>query len=255
MEYIVKTYTEHEAIREHNFNMARAAWPEFMLHDAVAGEFFSELFDSFPDYQFGLFDKKTDEILALANCIPFFWDKPFSELPEEGWDWVLKQGVLDHKNKVHPNIASAIQIMILPGSRGKGISPLAVREMTKIVAQKGLTHLVAPVRPNMKHLYPLLSIDDYITWRDENDDPYDSWLRVHYKLGAQFIKPCHQAMIIEGTVDEWEEWTDMLLLQSGKYTIPGALEPVEIDIDKNLGRYVEPNVWMVHTIKDVFTDD
>ena len=55
-------------------------------------------------------------------------------------------------------------------------------------------------------------------------------------------------MVITGTVAEWEEWTHMRFPKSGRYVVPGALEPVVIDRENDLGRYVEPNVWMRHQI-------
>ncbi len=33
---------------------------------------------------------------------------------------------------------------------------------------------------------------------------------------------------------------------SGPYVIAGALEPIMIDREADVGTYVEPNVWMVH---------
>lgn len=36
--------------------------------------------------------------------------------------------------------------------------------------------------------------------------------------------------------------------ESGRYIIPSVLEPIEIDRERDLGRYVEPNVWMQHSI-------
>jgi hypothetical protein len=30
--------------------------------------------------------------------------------------------------------------------------------------------------------------------------------------------------------------------------VEGALVPVEIDRERNLGRYVEPNLWMKHSV-------
>ena len=33
---------------------------------------------------------------------------------------------------------------------------------------------------------------------------------------------------------------------SGSYVVPGALVPVEIDLERDEGLYREPNVWMVH---------
>jgi hypothetical protein len=34
--------------------------------------------------------------------------------------------------------------------------------------------------------------------------------------------------------------------QSGSYLVPGGLVPVEIDSERNMGLYVEPNCWVVH---------
>ncbi len=36
--------------------------------------------------------------------------------------------------------------------------------------------------------------------------------------------------------------------ESGQYIVPGALVPVEIDRENDTGRYVEPNVWMKHSL-------
>jgi hypothetical protein len=56
-------------------------------------------------------------------------------------------------------------------------------------------------------------------------------------------------MVITGTVAEWEAWTTMRFPQSGRYTVPGALAPITIDRGRNVGRYVEPNVWMRHPVR------
>ena len=37
--------------------------------------------------------------------------------------------------------------------------------------------------------------------------------------------------------------------QSGRYIIEGALNPIEIDIEKDEGVYIEPNVWIVHEVR------
>jgi len=55
-------------------------------------------------------------------------------------------------------------------------------------------------------------------------------------------------MKINGTVADWESWTNMKFPESGTYIVPGALVPVTIDVEKNEGRYVEPNVWIQHFI-------
>ncbi len=56
-------------------------------------------------------------------------------------------------------------------------------------------------------------------------------------------------MYIPGTIREWEEWTGLTFIESGEYTVPGALSQIHIDVKSNLGEYTEPNVWVVHEIE------
>jgi GNAT superfamily N-acetyltransferase len=229
--------------------IANASWPEFMLHDPIANGSWHELFDRFNDYQFALLDTETNRMAAMGNSLPFHWDKDLSELPEGGWDWVFLQAIADHKNSVVPNIQSAIQIAIHPDYQSQGLSTLMVKAMRAIGASKGFKNLVAPVRPNQKSKYPLTSIDDYITWKTDAGLPFDAWLRVHVRAGARIIKPCHQAMTIRGTRAEWEDWTKLKFPQSGEYIIPGALNPMKMNVENDEGVYIEPNVWLVHKIE------
>jgi GNAT superfamily N-acetyltransferase len=219
-----------------------------MLHDPVAEENWHELFDRFLEYQFALLDTETNRMAAMANSLPFYWDQSLEALPEGGWDWVLQKAIADHKNGIQPTIQSAIQINIHPDYRSQGLSPKMVQAMRAIGRSKGFQDLVAPVRPSQKSQYPLTSIDDYIQWTNAEGLPFDAWLRVHARLGARIIKPCHEAMTITGTRAEWEQWTGMKFSQSGRYIIPGALNPIEMDVEKDEGVYIEPNVWMVHKI-------
>ncbi len=234
--------------RDRAGDLSEVSWPEFMLHDSIAIEYWHELFDRFSEYQFALLDTETNRMAAMANSLPFHWDADLSELPEKGWDWVFLKAVEDHKNGVDPNIQSAIQIAIHPDYRNQGLSTEMISAMRGIGRSRGYRYLVAPVRPNQKSNYPLTSIDDYIRWTNEEGLPFDAWLRVHARVGAKILKPCHEAMTIRGTRADWEEWTGMKFPQTGTYHIPGALNPMGMDIEKDEGVYIEPNVWMVHTI-------
>jgi GNAT superfamily N-acetyltransferase len=226
-----------------------ASWPEFMLHDPIANENWHELFDLFGEYQFALLDTETDRMAAMANSLPFCWDRPLEDLPEGGWDWVFLKAIEDHRQGTEPNIQSAIQINIHPDYRSQGLSTRMVQAMRAIGQSKGFQYLVAPVRPTQKSHYQLISIDDYIRWTNDEGLPFDAWLRVHARLGAKIIKPCHQAMTIRGTRAEWESWTGMKFPQSGQYVIPGALNPIEMNLETDEGSYSEPNVWMVHELR------
>src|SRR5690349_8665225 len=127
-------------------DLSVASWPEFMLHDPIANENWHELFDRFHEYQFGLFDTQNERLAAIGNSLPFYWDRPLEELPEQGWDWVLLEAVRLHEQGVQPNIQSAIQINIHPDYRSQGLSTTMVKAMRAIGQSEGFKQLVAPVR-------------------------------------------------------------------------------------------------------------
>jgi hypothetical protein len=56
-------------------------------------------------------------------------------------------------------------------------------------------------------------------------------------------------MTIHGTRAEWEAWTGMKFPQSGQYVVPGALNPIAMNIEMDEGLYIEPNVWLVHELE------
>jgi GNAT superfamily N-acetyltransferase len=234
--------------RDRAGDISDASWPEFMMHDPIANENWHELFDRFEEYQFAMWDTESERMAAMGNSLPFQWQQPLEELPERGWDWVFLKAIEDHKNGVAPNIQSAIQIAIHPDYQGQGLSMKMVKAMGAIGKSKGFQYLVAPVRPNEKSKYPLISIDDYICWTTDEGLPFDAWLRVHARAGARIINPCHEAMIIPGTRAQWEQWTGLKFPQSGEYYIRGALNPMKMDVEKDEGLYIEPNVWMVHAL-------
>src|SRR5690349_17520791 len=142
-----------------------ASWPEFMMHDTIANEYWHELFDRFSEYQFALMDMETHRMAAMGNSVPFHWEAGVSALPEGGWDWVFLKALEDHKNGITPNLQSAIQIAIHPDYQSQGLSSKMIQAMRGIGESKGYKYLVAPVRPNQKSKYPLISIDDYIKWK------------------------------------------------------------------------------------------
>lgn len=224
------------------------AWPQFMLHDSVANTNWAKLFELFPEYQFTFRDTENDEIVAIANSIPLSYKKEFDSFPQEGWDWVLQKGMDDFNNNIPPTIMSVLSIVITPNYQGKGISTLVLQEMRKIGMRKKYSHFIAPVRPNMKTLYPLIPIEEYIHWKNSDEKQFDAWLRVHESIGGTIVKVCHKAMKITGTVSEWEEWAKMQFPATGTYIVKGALVPITINREKNEGLYIEPNVLVVHNI-------
>lgn len=221
-------------------------WPTFLLRDIQQAGSWSYVYDDFLDYQFAYFDG--NNLVGIGNAMGLKFDDDFDKLPEKGLDWAAEKSKSDKAAGLQPNLMVAIQIMLHPDYKNKGLSYMMVNTMKDIATANGLSNIALPVRPNMKSQHPLISIDEYITLKSDDGLPYDPWIRVHTKLGAKLIHPCHQSMYVSGTVQDWSEWTGMTFDQSGNFVVEGALMPVNIDIEKNIGEYIEPNVWMVHPV-------
>jgi len=228
--------------------LTKEVWPEFMLHDAVANEHWHELLDRFEDYQVALYDTEKNRVAGIGSSFPLRWDDKLENLPEEGWDWAFQEAVRNHKEGVMPNFHCAIQIVLRRDYQGHGLSQPMVQAVRSITGARGLPALIIPLRPSEKHRYPLTSLDDYITWKTDEGEPFDLWLRVHIRAGARIIKVCHESKTIRGSRAEWEQWAGMRFPQSGEYIIPGALCPITVDAEKDEGIYIEPNVWIVHEV-------
>jgi hypothetical protein len=228
--------------------VAVAGWPEFMLNDPIADEYFGALYQDLGAFQFVLLDQH-DSVAALGNTVPVVWDGRVENLSPRGWDWALESGVTGYQRGIAPNTLSAIQAVVAKNYLGQGVSQEILKTMKMIAARHSLNTLIAPVRPNLKHRYPLTPMERYIHWtHDETGAPFDSWLRVHWKLGARILRVCPESMTITAPVAEWEKWTDMRFPESGTYIVPGALSPLEISREADQGTYVEPNVWMRHSL-------
>jgi hypothetical protein len=220
-----------------------------MLHDRVANQYWDDLHMVFPACQFGLIEQSTERAVAAGNCLPLAWDRDLADLPEQGWDWALAQGFRDHAAGRKPDLLCALSISISPAERSKGLSAQMVSAMKAIGQRQGLAALIAPVRPTLKHRYPLTPMERYMHWQTEAGLPFDPWLRVHLRLGARIVKVCPFSMRIQGTLAEWESWTGMRFPESGRFILPGGLVPLEVDCAAGLGIYVEPNVWVRHPIE------
>jgi GNAT superfamily N-acetyltransferase len=238
----------HPDYRDLVRGLTKEVWPEFMLHDRVANQNWRELFDRFLEYQLALYDTAKHRVAGMGNSFPLRWDEGLENLPEAGWDWAFEEAVRNHKQGVKPNFHCAIQIVVRPEYRGQGLSMPMVQAVRAVTKSKGLRSLIIPLRPSDKHRYPLTSLDDYITWKNEKGFPFDPWLRVHVRAGARVIKVCHNSKHIRGSRTEWENWTGMKFPQSGQFIIEGALNPISVDLEKEEGVYIEPNVWIVHEV-------
>ena len=226
----------------------QAVWPEFMRHDATAKLYFDpSIFVDYLDYAFGgLVD---GEVVGRAFSIPFAFNvEGRTELPDGGWDQVIRWAHEDRILGRTPTTMSALEIALLPKARGIGNS-LAMLDALKACAKKmRFAEMFAPVRPSQKHLLPRTPMCEYITLKRADGLPMDAWLRTHVGVGGRIVKIAPYSMTIVGTIAEWSQWTGAAFESSGEAEVEGALVPVLVSLEQNYGIYVEPNVWVRHPL-------
>ncbi len=220
----------------------RAAWPEYNHHGDVSGQYFSVLVPRFAHLQLLLFDSESDRIIARGRTIPLRWDGTLGDLPA-GIDALGLRAIRD---ETQPTALSALAAEVAPDHQGQGLSARVIQAMTDAARQENLAPLLAPVRPSWKDRYPLIDIERYATWQRDDGLPFDPWMRVHARLGGTVLRPEPRSMRITAAAVDWEAWTGRSFPEDGSYVFPGGLAP--LTVSDSIGRYWEPNVWMLHTV-------
>ena len=223
-------------------------WPEFMRHDPVAQLYFApSILDHYLDYAFA--GVAGGKVVARAFSVPFaFHIDGRAELPDGGWDEVIRWAHDDRMTGRAPNVLSALEISLLPEARGGGNSRALLDAMKACAKANGFAEMFAPVRPNQKHLHPLMPMREYVDTMGADGFPADSWLRTHFRAGARLVKIAPYSMTIVGSVAEWSRWTGMSFDRSGEVAIAGALVPVTVSLEHDYAVYVEPNVWVRYAL-------
>jgi len=239
-----KTIIGNRAILQWQKELCAGYWPVFMQHISIISENWKRLYTYFLDYQIALFEN--NNLLGIGNSIPLNWQRPFNELPSEGLTWAFEKAIDDFQNNIRPNLLVPIQILFNPAHTHQGISYELWNIMKHLASSKGIKNIATPLRPTLKQAYPNISMEEYINWKNNDGRHFDPWISVNVKAGGKIIGICDKSLNIIGTVPEWEEWTKMKFNRSGQYIVDKALIPIDIDIEKNIGQYLEPNLWMLH---------
>lgn len=201
------------------------------------------LWEDFPANQFVVL-AESDQIVAVANSIPFFWDEDVDALKLNGFSWVIRKGFEDRKLGVSPNAASMLLIGIDHEYRSKHLSRFVLKHMKDSLWASGVDNVLGPLRPSLKGQYPLIPMDDYVTWTNPNGEPFDPWLRTHTRQGAQIVAVCNASSQMRDCVEAWETRTGIQMPTTGQYLVPDMLSPLSIDRERDLGVYTEANVWI-----------
>ena len=144
-------------------------WPRFMLRGSRRVAVLRGRRDGpYPEFVLIAIDRDDpDHLVAKGYSVPFTWDDdPAVSLPEEGWDGVILSAALDRFAGRRGNLVSALDILRpCRSEEARDWADPMLAAMRDNAAALGFTSLVAPVRPNRKHLHPDLSIGAYADLR------------------------------------------------------------------------------------------
>ena len=225
-------------------------WPRFMRQDPVGWLYYADAITAYPELVLVAVDRDhPDRLVAKGYSVPFTWDEdPAVSLPDDGWDGVILSAAVDRLAGRRGNLVSALEISVRTDLRGRGVSDLMLAATCGNAASLGFPGLVAPVRPNGKHLRPDLSIHTYAAMCRDDGLPVDPWLRVHVRAGGRIVGVAPRAMTIAGSTAQWREWTGLPFDTTGPVTVPEALIPVYCDVEQGYAVYCEPAVWVHHRL-------
>ena len=172
-------------------------WPEYMLHDPVAGIYFERLSSVFPEYQLAAFDE-SGIVVGKLNSLPFRWDGTDDDLPDRGWDGIQERGLRDAEGH-HVHAVSLLEARVVPECLATGLSIELLKAARRNAIGLGLTDLFGPVRPTRKDREPEVPMAEYLARSRPDGLPEDPWVRTHVRLGARLVKICPVSMTTRGS--------------------------------------------------------
>jgi hypothetical protein len=248
---LIITSAQNPAVQADIEALIDSTWPLYTTYGrpAQGSEMFFEwerVYRCWPEFQFALYDRASEEIIACGNAVPIFWQKSSAELPETGWDWAMQQGFLAYQEKLTPTALIPLCITVRKDLQRSGLSRFCLNAMRDLATEHNLSAIFAPVRPVFKAKYPKTSITEYMSWKTIDGKAFDPWVRTHINFGGRIVKPCTKSMSVVGSLSDWKSWTGIEFSKDGPHEVPNLLAPLNVNLAKDEAIYEEPNIWVEH---------
>lgn len=246
-QFVVATCADHPELFDASVALENETWDglSFLDYTGAHDAHYEGLLEKFPEYHLCMIELGSGEMVATGMCVPLHVAKN-AVLPHEGWDWIVETAAAQGGRRA--NTIGALSISVPEQHRHRGFARDMINTMRSLAVMNNFSSVIAPVRPSAKCKHPLVPMDQYVDWRDDRGRIFDPWLRSHVAAGGQVAGVCERSMVVQQPIEFWRSWTNCNLDQAGPVSVAGALAPVVIDLKANVGRYVEPNVWVTHHV-------
>jgi GNAT superfamily N-acetyltransferase len=165
-----------------------------------------------------------------------------------GWEEMLDRASRDAERGVRPDALGLVRIAVAPDQRGTGLAERLLEALKDAARAAGLGELVAPVRPTAKRHRPDEPMAHYARRVRSDGLPADPCLRLHVGSGGRITSVAPASTGVAAPLDRWRSWTGLAFDSPGPVHVPGALAPVHCAPAQGHAVYVEPHVWVRHTL-------
>ncbi|MBA3782108.1 MAG: GNAT family N-acetyltransferase [Nocardioides sp.] len=244
MNYTIEPTNQRAWTDEQMESLFAEGFPAFITADPEVKKYIARVREYFPQLDVILVSED-GQPAATGWGVPILWADDVADLPHSFAD-ILRVAVEAHESGADTNAFVICGGVVHPELKRTGTATELVRALIQTGQDHGMTRVLAPLRPTRKHLYPLISIEEYASWVRDDGLRFDPWLRLHVLAGGRVIALAPNAQTMTGSVQEWEEWARMPLPATGQYVIPDGMSVLHIDKDADVGTYTEPNIWIQH---------
>lgn len=203
-------------------------------------------------FSWGIRERHSKQLVAFVSSRCLYSEKEQIVFPQGGWQWSLQAAFEDEQ----VNTLCLTSVTVDPQYRAIGLAKALVNSAKQQARYLGFHTVLVPVRPTNKVNYPNISMQKYIDGvvnvrakgKEKGDlFPKDPWVTLHYRLGGTLLNICDQSMVITASVNWWATRLNVSFKGLKQVNIPFGLVPLEVQHERHLAIYTEPNIWMKYT--------
>ncbi|MBN9688746.1 MAG: GNAT family N-acetyltransferase [Verrucomicrobia bacterium] len=222
-------------------------WPAFFQGDLAAARLQAHLPQWTETIWAAVNPEAPDQVLGRAIAVPLRLHAANRfRRPDGGWDTLVGWALEDLAAGTLPDTLVGLDITV-EDHAPHGVASALILALRTRASELGCREVLIPLRPAAPASRPDLTFTEYLRATQPDQRPVDPWLRLHLDLGGRVEGVARRSMTVVAELEQWRKWTGATLQSNGPTWVPGGIVPVQVNQASGLGRYVEPNIYIVHS--------